>query len=88
MEKEDSRSVSLSDHTLGLSLCSENKQDRAQLSIWYWYLGQGFALAPKELRPLGLRHCSLPGTFELVADVNQYSFGTQVAANHFLGFSL
>lgn len=59
------------------------KQNRAQLAVCSWYLGQGFAIVSKELRPLMRRHCSLPGTLELVADVNQYSFCIQVAANHF-----
>lgn len=83
MEKEGPRSVFPSDSCQGLRLHSKNKQNRVQLSVWYWHLGPGLTTASREPRPLRRRHCSLPGTLELVADVNQYSFCIQVAANHF-----
>lgn len=81
--KEGPRSVFPPDSCQGLRLHSKNKQNRTQPSVWYWYLGPGFARAAKEFRPLPRRHCSLPGMLELVADGNQYSFCIRVAANHF-----
>lgn len=83
VEKEGPRSVFPPDSYQGLRLHSKNKQKRAQLSVWYWYLGPRFARAAEEFRPLPRRYCSLPGKLELVADVNQYSFCIQVVANHF-----